>query len=144
MYEMLEEIMPIMPQDKPRYLMGVGSPDCLVEAVLRGVDMFDCVWPTRIARHGTVMTRRGHLTVRNQTFARDFMPIEEDCSCYACQNFSRAYIRHLFKANEILGLRLATIHNLTFLARLMADVREAIRQDRMQQFRDQFFAEYAG
>lgn len=144
MYEMLEEIMPIMPQDKPRYLMGVGSPDCLVEAVLRGIDMFDCVWPTRIARHGTVMTRRGHLTVRNQTFARDFMPIEEDCSCYACQNFSRAYIRHLFKANEILGLRLATIHNLTFLARLMADVREAIRQDRMQQFRDQFFAEYAG
>ena len=106
--------------------------------------MFDCVWLTRIARHGTVMTRQGHLTVRNQPFAKDFMPIEEGCSCYACQNFSRAYIRHLFKANEMLGPRLATIHNLTFLAQLMADMRQAIREDRMQEFRDQFFAENAG
>jgi len=144
MYEMLETVIPALPQDKPRYLMGVGSPDCLIEGVLRGVDMFDCVLPTRIARHGTVMTRRGNLTVRDQPFARDFEPIEEGCPCYTCRHFSKAYIRHLFKAKEVLGLRLATIHNLVFLIRLMGEIREAIRQDRLQQLREQFFADYAG
>ena len=124
--------------------MGVGSPDCLIEAVLRGVDMFDSVLPTRNARHGTVMTRHGNLTVRDRPFARDFAPIETGCPCYTCTHFSRAYIRHLFKAREVLGLRLATIHNLAFLIRLMEEIREAIRQDRLGQFREQFFAGYAG
>ncbi|HOB08681.1 MAG: tRNA guanosine(34) transglycosylase Tgt [Limnochordia bacterium] len=144
MYEMLEAAVPALPQDKPRYLMGVGSPDCLIEGVLRGVDMFDSVLPTRIARHGTVMTRQGNLTIRDQPFARDFEPIEAGCPCYTCRHFSRAYIRHLFKAREVLGLRLATIHNLVFLFRFMEEIREAIRQDRLGQFREQFFAEYAG
>jgi len=144
MYEMLEALDPAMPRDKPRYLMGVGSPDCLIEAVLRGVDMFDSVLPTRNARHGTVMTRHGNLTVRDRPFARDFAPIETGCPCYTCTHFSRAYIRHLFKAREVLGLRLATIHNLAFLIRLMEEIREAIRQDRLGQFREQFFAGYAG
>lgn len=144
MYEVLDELIPHMPQDKPRYLMGIGSPDCLVEGVFRGVDMFDCVLPTRIARHGTVMTRNGNLTVRNQPFARDFMPIEDDCPCYTCQNYSRAYIRHLLKAKEILGMRLASIHNVAFLLRLMNDVRNAIRTDTFVEFRKEFFAKYAG
>lgn len=144
MYEVLEHLVPVLPQHKPRYLMGVGSPDCLIEGVLRGIDMFDCVLPTRIARHGTVMTRHGNLTVRDQPFAQDFAPIEEGCPCYACQNFSRAYIRHLFKAKEILGMRLATIHNITFLLRLMEDIKAAIREDRLTEFRNQFFADYAG
>lgn len=100
MYEMLEAAVPALPQDKPRYLMGVGSPDCLIEGVLRGVDMFDSVLPTRIARHGTVMTRQGNLTIRDQPFARDFEPIEAGCPCYTCRHFSRAYIRHLFKARR--------------------------------------------
>lgn len=138
MYEMLEAAVPALPQDKPRYLMGVGSPDCLIEGVLRGVDMFDSVLPTRIARHGTVMTRQGNLTIRDQPFARDFEPIEAGCPCYTCRHFSRAYIRHLFKAREVLGLRLATIHNLVFLFRFMEEIREAIRQDRLGQFREQF------
>lgn len=144
MYEVLDELIPHMSQTKPRYLMGIGSPDALVESVFRGVDMFDCVLPTRIARHGTVMTRNGNLTIRNQPFARDFSPIEKDCSCYTCQNFSRAYIRHLIKANEILGLRLASIHNVAFLIQLMKDVRNAIRTDTFSEFRRDFFANYAG
>ena len=102
MYEMLEELMPYMPKDKPRYLMGVGSPDCLIEGVLRGVDMFDCVLQTRIARNGTAMTKNGNITIRNNTFSEDFNPIEEDCDCYACKNFSRAYIRHLIKQTRYL------------------------------------------
>ncbi len=124
--------------------MGVGSPDSLIEGVMRGVDMFDSVLPTRIARHGTVMTRKGNLTIRNQPFARDFEPIEAECSCYTCNNYSRAYIRHLLKAGEVLGIRLASIHNVTFLLNLMREIREAIRQDRFTEFRTKFFAEYAG
>lgn len=144
MYEVLSELIPHMPYDKPRYLMGVGSPDCLIEGVLRGVDMFDCVLPTRIARHGTVMTRKGNLTIRDQPFARDFQPIEPGCPCYACKNYSRAYIRHLLKAREVLGIRLTSIHNVTFLLHLMEDIRQAIRSDSLLEFRAKFFAEYAG
>lgn len=144
MYEVLDELMPVMPKDKPRYLMGVGSPDALVEAVFRGVDMFDCVLPTRIARHGAVMTRQGNITIRNQPYAEDYLPIEEGCPCYACQNHSRAYIRHLIKTKEVLGLRLTSIHNIIFLIRLMNDIREAIRQDRLAEFRKDFFSEYKG
>ncbi len=142
MYEMLEEMMPHMPVHKPRYLMGVGSPDCLVEGVLRGVDMFDCVLATRVARNGTILTGKGRLVVRNADCARDFSPLEEGCDCYTCRNFSRAYIRHLFKAQEILGAQLASIHNLRFLTRLMEQIREAIQEDRLLDFRNDFFAGY--
>ncbi len=142
MYEILEEIDPIMPSDKPRYLMGVGSPDCLVEGVYRGIDMFDCVLPTRTARMGTVFTRDGKMNIRNAKYARDFTPIEEGCDCYACRNFSRGYIRHLFHVDEILGARLATWHNLRFLERLMEDIRKAIRENRYESFRNEFFERY--
>ncbi|NLC76184.1 MAG: tRNA guanosine(34) transglycosylase Tgt [Clostridia bacterium] len=131
MYELLEVTIPLLPQDKPRYLMGVGSPDCLVEGVLRGVDMFDCVLPTRIARNGTAWTSQGKVTVRNAAYARDFDPLDPECDCYTCQHYSRAYIRHLFKAEEILGLRLTTIHNLAYLIKLMHRVREAIKEEKL-------------
>ena len=136
MYEMLEEIRPHMPVDKPRYLMGVGSPDCLLEGVKRGVDMFDCVLQTRSARNGLALTRRGRLVLRNQQYERDFSPIEADCDCYTCRNFTRAYLRHLIKANEILGAQLVSIHNLRFSLRLMEDARQAIREDRYADFAD--------
>ena len=142
MYDCLDHLMPIMPKDKPRYLMGVGSPDCLVEGVARGVDMFDCVLPTRIARNGTVFTRHGKLVVRNAEYARDFRPMEEGCDCYACRNFSRAYIRHLIKTNEILGLRLTTIHNLHFLLHLMQEIRDNIAAGTFAKFYKDFFAEW--
>lgn len=142
MYEMLEYTVPLLPPGKPRYLMGVGSPDCLIEGVIRGVDMFDCVLPTRIARNGTVMTSHGRLVVRNANNARDFRPLDVECSCYACRNYTRAYIRHLFKADEILGLRLTTIHNLHFLLNLMKEIRAAIAGDSLPEFRDRFFAKY--
>ena len=142
MYEMLEELMPYMPVNKPRYLMGVGSPDCLVEGVYRGVDMFDCVLATRVARNGTAFTDRGRLVIRNAEYAHDFGPLEEGCDCYACRNFSRAYIRHLIKAGEITGGRLVTIHNLRYLLRLMERIRAAIDEDRFEEFRRDFFANY--
>ncbi|MDR7865237.1 MAG: tRNA guanosine(34) transglycosylase Tgt [Sporomusaceae bacterium] len=142
MYEMLEETVPLLPVDKPRYLMGVGTPDCLVEGVMRGVDMFDCVFPTRVARNGTVMTSRGRLVLKNAEYARDFRPIDPDCGCYTCSNFSRAYIRHLLKAEEIFGLRLTTTHNLYFLIKFMRDMRRAIIDDRFLSFREEFWAKY--
>lgn len=144
MYEMLDIVMPEMPVHKPRYLMGVGSPDCLVEGVARGVDMFDCVLPTRIARNGTVLVPQGKLVIRNAAYARDKGPIDEHCGCYACRNFSRAYIRHLIKANEVLGIRLTTIHNLYYLTHLMADIREAILEDRFEEFRREFWRQWKG
>ena len=142
MYDLLEEIMPHMPEGKPRYLMGVGSPDCLVEGVYRGVDMFDCVLATRIARNGTCFTDTGRLVIRNAKYARDFGPIEEGCDCETCRNFSRAYVRHLLKAGEITGARLATIHNLRYLLRLMERIRSAIEEDRFLEFRRDFFSRY--
>ena len=142
MYEMLEALMPYMPADKPRYLMGVGSPDCLVEGALRGVDMFDCVLPTRTARTGTLMTSHGKMNILNARYARDFEPVDDECDCYLCQNFSRAYLRHLFKAEEILAARLASWHNLRFLTSLMEKIRQAIAEDRLMDFRNEFFARY--
>jgi len=142
MYDMLDQLMPYMPQNKPRYLMGVGSPDCLIEGVLRGVDMFDCVLATRVARNGTAFTSNGRLVIRNAQYAHDFGPMDETCDCYACRNFSRAYIRHLFKAGEITGARLASIHNLRFLIRLMEKVREAIQNDRLLDFQKEFYSRY--
>lgn len=142
MYDVLDWTVPLLPENKPRYLMGVGSPDCLIEGAIRGIDMFDCVLPTRIARNGTVFTSKGKVVVRNAEYAEDFSPLDDECDCYACRNFSRAYIRHLFKAKEILGARLATIHNLRFLIKLMADIRQAIMDDRLLDFRDEFFRKY--
>lgn len=144
MYEVLNELTPHMPADKPRYLMGVGSPDCLVEGVWRGVDMFDCVLPTRIARHGTAMTRRGNVNIRNARFARDFGPLDPDCDCVVCRRHSRAYLRHLIIANETLGLRLLTYHNLHMLLRLMADIRTAIAEGTFSAWRAQFWRDYEG
>ena len=142
MYEMLEKIEPHLPKNKPRYLMGVGSPDCFLEGVLRGVDMFDCVLATRIARNGTCFTRNGRLVVRNAAYARDFTPIEEGCDCYACQHFTRAYVRHLLKAEEITGGRLTSIHNLRFLFRMMEEIRQAILEDRFLDYRKAFYEKY--
>ena len=142
MYDILEAIDPILPQNKPRYLMGVGSPDCLIEGVMRGVDMFDCVLATRVARNGTVFTHDGRLVVKNARYAEDFGPLDEDCDCYACKNFSRAYIRHLFKAGEILALRLASIHNLRFLTRMMEEMRAAIEQDCLRDWAEAFYARH--
>jgi len=134
MYATLDYTVPLLPADKPRYLMGVGSPDCLVEGVRRGVDLFDCVLPTRMARNGTVLTGAGRLTVRDAPYARDFRPLEEGCTCYACRRFTRAYIRHLIKAGEVLGIRLTTIHNLHFLMQLMRSMRRALAEDRFSAF----------
>lgn len=142
MNEVLDYTVPELPKEKPRYLMGVGSPDCLIDGSIRGIDMFDCVLPTRIARNGTVMTSKGKLVVRNAEFSEDFRPMDEDCDCYACRNFSRAYIRHLIKAGEILGGRLTTIHNLRFLQSLMKNIRDAIREDRLFDYKKQFFENY--
>jgi queuine tRNA-ribosyltransferase len=142
MYDMLDETVPLLPAGKPRYLMGVGTPDCLVEGVMRGIDMFDCVFPTRVARNGTVMTSRGRLVLKNAEYARDFRPIDPDCGCYTCSNFSRAYIRHLLKAEEIFGLRLTTTHNLHFLLQFMRDMRKAIIEDAFPAFREEFWANY--
>ncbi|QDP40722.1 tRNA guanosine(34) transglycosylase Tgt [Radiobacillus deserti] len=142
MNRVLEFTTPLLPHDKPRYLMGVGSPDSLIDGAIRGIDMFDCVLPTRIARNGTCMTSNGRLVVRNAKYARDFGPLDEKCDCHVCRNYSRAYIRHLVKSNETFGLRLTTYHNLYFLLKLMEQVREAIRNDRLGDFREEFFEQY--
>jgi queuine tRNA-ribosyltransferase len=142
MIEMLEETLPLLPADRPRYLMGVGTPDYLIEGTLRGVDLFDCVLPTRIGRNGTVLTSRGRLIVRDAGCARDFRPLDEDCGCYVCRNYTRAYIRHLIKAGEMFGLRLTSWHNLHFLLNLMHKIRTAIAADRLRDFRDEFFANF--
>jgi len=142
MYEVLDYSVPWLPVMKPRYLMGVGSPDCLLEAVDRGVDMCDCVLPTRIARNGTVFTHSGPLVVRNAAYADDFSPLEEGCKCYACRHFSRAYIRHLLNVGEVLGIRLTTIHNLYFLLNLMHNAREAILNSNFADFKKEFLVKY--
>ena len=131
-----------LPETKPRYLMGVGSPDALIDGVLRGIDMFDCVLPTRIGRKGTVMTSHGRLVVKNAKYAHDFTPLDDQCDCYACRNYTRAYIRHLLKADETFGERLASYHNVYFLLHLMKQVREAIAKDELNEFRQAFFEEY--
>lgn len=133
---------PLLPADKPRYLMGVGAPEDILVAVEHGVDMFDCVLPTRLARNGALLTRRGRLNIRNALHRASAAPIEEDCSCYACRHFSRAYLRHLFKAGEVLGLHLATMHNVSFMLRLMEEVRAAIAARRFGAFKSAFLAQY--
>lgn len=142
MCEILEHTTPLLPKDKPRYNMGVGTPDYLFESVIRGIDMADCVMPTRIARNGTVMTSKGRLVVKNAKYKTDFNKLDEECSCYTCNNYSRAYIRHLFNVDEILGARLATIHNLHFLINLMENIKTAIREDRLLSYKDEFYDKY--
>lgn len=144
MYEMLDVLQPILPKDQPHYLMGVGTADYIVEGVARGVDMFDCVLPTRIARNGTAMVKEGFLTIRNAPYAEDFTPIDPECDCYACKNYTRAYVRHLIKSDEIMGGRLLSIHNIRFLERLAADIRQAIMEDRYDEFRKEFMKNYVG
>ena len=138
MYDMVDVCTAILPWDKPRYLMGVGTPENILEAIERGIDMFDCVMPTRNARNAVVFTSRGKLNMRNADRADDFSSVDPDCACYGCRNFTRAYIRHLFKAGEILALQLATIHNLTFYLWLVRTAREAILEDRFATWKSGF------
>lgn len=142
MCEVLDYTTPLLPKNKPRYLMGVGTPDYLFEAVIRGVDMADCVLPTRVARNGTVLTSHGKLVIRNAKYSKDFSKLDPECDCYTCTNYSRAYIRHLFNVNEILGARLTTIHNLYFLIKLMENIRKAIKEDRLLEYKDEFYKKY--
>ena len=142
MLDMLEMVLPHLPMEKPHYLMGVGYPEDLVEGVARGMDMFDCVVPTRYGRNGTVFTRRGKLVVKNAPYARDFSPIDSECFCPVCQNYTRAYLRHLFQAGEILALRLATLHNIYFFMEMMHEMREAILHDVFSEWSERFRATY--
>lgn len=142
MYEMLEYIKTIMPEGKARYLMGVGEPDDLVMGAINGIDMFDCVHATRIARHGAAMTSEGRLVMKGKKYAKDLGPLDPNCDCYVCKTFNRSYLRHLIHSEEILGARLLTYHNLYFLKTLMSQIREAIKEDRLLDFKKEFFAKY--
>ncbi len=142
MHAMLDTVVPLMPETKPRYLMGVGEPEDLIEGVKRGIDMFDCVLPTRMARHGTAITSSGRLVVRNALYKEDFLPLDLECRCYVCQNYSRAYLRHLVKAGEILAHHLITYHNVYFLVNMMAEIREAIQKEELDIYRSSFYSRY--
>ena len=142
LYGITEFVAAQIPKNKPRYLMGVGKPEDLVEVIGRGIDMFDCVMPTRNARNGTVFTWKGRLVIKNAAYMDDFRPIDETCSCSTCQNFSRAYIRHLFSVGEVLALRLATYHNIHFYLELVRKARKAILRERFKEFRDEFYSNY--
>jgi len=143
MYELLEHTTPLLPAGKARYLMGVGTPDCLVEGVAHGIDMFDCVFPTRVARNGTAITSRGRVVVRNAAFTDDFSPLDPECDCYTCKNYSKAYLRHLIRCDEIFGLRLMSLHNLHYLIHLMQQIRLAIMEDHFAEFQKNFWTNYA-
>ena len=142
MYNTIEFTTPLMPDNKPRYLMGVGDPDDLVEATLRGVDIFDCVMPTRLGRHGAALTPDGRVNIKRADFARDDRPLQDDCDCYGCQTFSRAYLRHLFKAEELLGYNLLTLHNITFLIRHVERIRAAIMSGTLRDYAESFLGRY--
>ena len=142
MYEMLEHLQPLLPQGVPRYLMGVGSPDCLIEGVMRGIDMFDCVLATRVARNGTAFTSRGKVVVRNSSYREDFTPLDPECGCYCCKNYTKAYLRHLVNVGEMLSAQLLSLHNITFLHKLMSGIRQAIFDDDLQNFAKEFYKNY--
>ena len=142
MYRVLDYAADLLPENKPRYVMGVGTPDHLFEGVERGIDMFDCVLPTRLARNGAAMTASGRISIKNAKYERDFTPLDHDCDCYTCRHYSRAYLRHLFKANEILSSMLLSHHNLYFLVHLMERIREAIEEDRFLEFKEEFYSNY--
>ncbi len=134
----------LLPEDKPRYVMGIGTPDYIFESVERGVDMFDCVEPTRIARHGMAMTSEGRISIKNARFERDFGPLDPECDCYTCRNYSRAYLRHLFKEGETLSQMLLSEHNLRFLSHMCENIRTAIEEDRFTEYKKEFYAAYYG
>ena len=142
MYQMIDDSVKWLPDHKPRYLMGVGNPIDLIEGAIRGIDMFDCVLPTRVARHGALMTHQGRLNINNEKYKYDFTPIDEKCSCYACKNYTKAYIRHLHKEDEIFGKSLMSIHNVQFLLDLSKDIRDAVKEDRLLEFKEKFLDEY--
>ena len=142
MYKMIDDGIRYLPLDKPRYLMGVGDPIDILEGVIRGIDMFDCVLPTRIARHGNAFTKYGKMNIKNNKYKEDFTPIEEGCDCYTCKNFSKAYVRHLIVSNEMLGGRLLSIHNIRFLIREMEEIREAIKNDNLLNYKEEFVKNY--
>lgn len=142
MYDIMDDCVELLPKEKARYLMGVGSPDCLFEGVERGIDMFDCVLPTRIARHGMAMTSQGRVNIKNAKHERDFTPLDPNCSCYTCRNYSKAYLRHLFKADEILSSMLMTNHNLHFLVNTMKNIRKSIEEDRFLEYKKEFYDSY--
>ena len=144
MYEMLDVLKDKLPEDVPHYLMGVGSPDCILEGVIRNIDMFDCVLPTRIARNGTAMTSLGKVVIRNAKYKADYSTLDPECDCYTCKNYTKAYLRHLINADEILGARLLSLHNIRFLTHLMEQIKQAIREDRLLDFKDEFFKKYEG
>ena len=139
MYRMMDYSVAELPEESVKYLMGVGSKDAILEGVYRGIDMFDCVLPTRIARHGTLMTSRGRVNIKNAKYARDFSPPDPECDCYACRHYTKAYVHHLIKENEGFGMRLLSIHNLRFLIHLMEDIRKAIKEDRFAEFKAEEF-----
>jgi len=140
--QVVEYTAPFLPENKPRYLMGVGLPEDILESVERGMDMFDCVIPTRYARSATLFTRRGKIRLTHKNYRRDFYPIEPNCGCYACRNFSRAYIHHLFNANEVLSAILASIHNVQFYLDMMAEVRESIEKGLFAEYKREFLGGY--
>lgn len=138
----LDATIDLLPENKPRYLMGVGSPGAILDAVERGVDMFDCVLPTRIARHGTAMTSHGRVILKNKSFEKDFSPLDDKCDCYCCKNYTKAYLHHLFKADEILGYRLVSMHNIRFLNNLVSEIRESIKNDTFMELKKRVYEDY--
>ena len=142
MYKMIDYAIKYLPEDKIRYLMGVGDPIDILEGVERGIDIFDCVLPTRIARHGNAFTRNGKINIKNAKFKEDFTPIEENCDCYACKNYTKAYIKHLINVDETFGQRLLSIHNIRFLIKLTEEIREAIKNDRFEEYKKEFLEKY--
>ena len=142
MLEVLDDCVDHLPEDKARYMMGVGSPDYLFEGVERGVDMFDCVLPTRIARHGLCTTSYGRVNIKNKKYERDFTPLDPECDCYTCRNYSKAYLRHLFKADELLSHMLLSNHNIHFLIKMMENIRTAIEEDRFLEYKKEFYDKY--
>ena len=142
MYKMIDDAIKWLPENKPRYLMGVGNPIDLIEGAMRGVDMFDCVLPTRVARHGALMTSHGRININNEKYKYDFTPLDDECDCYTCKNYTKAYLRHLHKSEELFGKNLLSIHNVRFLLKLSEDIREAIRNDRLADFKEEFLDKY--
>ena len=144
MYKMVEYSTKYLPTDKLRYLMGVGDPIDLIENVMRGIDIFDCVSPTRLARHGHAYTHHGKINIKNSKYKEDFTPVDTNCDCYACKHYTKAYIKHLINVNETFGARLLSIHNINFLHRLMDEIRINVENDTLEEFRDKFILDYYG
>ncbi len=144
MYDVLDYMLPMYPNNIPRYLMGVGSPDCLIEGVKRGIDMFDCVLATRVGRNGTALTSKGKVVVRNGAYKEDFSPLDDECDCYACKNYTKAYLRHMINVGEMMGGMMISLHNITYLNKLMSDIRNAILEDSFTEFREEFYKKTCG